>query len=61
MVKIATGLLAFWILAACETTQMTATDPSLQSRTVAQHIDDPVRNPALVPTPLLRDNAAGGL
>lgn len=85
MIKIATCLLGLSALSACQTTQSTASRPTLESRLLAQNAVgsnnvgepappaegpedvpanttiDPNRNPSLVPTPLLRHNAAGSL
>ncbi len=90
IIKIATCLLAFSALTACQTTQSTAGTSrrqTLEQRMLAQNttsanpnaIDepappaegpedipgegpvDPNRNPGLLPTPLLRSNAAAGL
>ncbi|MGZ5022331.1 MAG: hypothetical protein ACXWFY_07935 [Chthoniobacterales bacterium] len=86
MIKIAFCLLAVALLAACQSTNATAsrqTAPrqNLQQRAVAQNATiaqpappaegpedvpanasvDPNRNPGLLPSPLLRRNAIGGL
>ena len=84
--KIAAGLLAVSLLAACQSTTTTAkrttlremnearlasadtssTDPmppaeGPEDAMIGEGPSDPVRNPAMVPSPLLRHNAAGGL
>jgi len=75
MTKIAACLLALSLLAACETTKTTqrttlremnnarlaSADTSGPEEIPGEGPRDPVRNPALVPTPLIRVNAAGGL
>lgn len=52
-------------LVSAETTSTNATEPPAPAEgpedIPAEGPKDPVRNPALVPTPLLRINAAGGL
>ena len=52
-------------LAAADTTSMNANEPAPPAEgpedIPAEGPRDPGRNPALVPTPLLRVNAAGGL
>ena len=72
--KITAGLLALTLLAACETTKTTqrttlremnasrlaSNDTNLnEPAPPAEGPRDPARNPALVPSPLLRVNAAG--
>ena len=81
--KIAAGLLAVSLLAACQSTTTTAkrttlreanaarlaaadsTDPRPPAEGPEEAIGegplDPAKNPALVPSPLLRTSAAGGL
>ena len=80
--KIAAGLLAVSLLAACQSTTTTAKRTTLREQNAARLAatdtteptppaegpedigagpNDPVQNPALVPSPLLRRSAAGGL
>jgi hypothetical protein len=52
-------------LASADTTSTNATEPPAPAEgpedIPSEGPKDPIRNPALVPTPLLRGNAAGGL